>query len=72
MVSIGPAETQRLWGEKRVTLHGLNWQSYQQILHALPQTSAARLTYDRGCENCPISDRNWGDCLHHLTQTFNR
>ena len=34
--------------EKRVTLRGLNWDSYQQILHALPQSRAARLTYDRG------------------------
>lgn len=37
-----------LSGEKRVTLRGLTWQSYQQILHALPQNRAARLTYDRG------------------------
>lgn len=35
-------------GEKRVTLHGLTWQGYQQILTALPQSRAARLTYDRG------------------------
>jgi hypothetical protein len=35
-------------GEKRVTFHHLNWHSYQQILHALPQTRSARLTYDRG------------------------
>ena len=35
-------------GEKRVTLYGLTWQAYQQILTALPQTRAARLTYDRG------------------------
>jgi Uma2 family endonuclease len=35
-------------GEKRVTFHHLNWQSYQQILHALPQSRSARLTYDRG------------------------
>ena len=35
-------------GEKRVTLHGLTWQAYQQILQALPQSRAARLTYDRG------------------------
>ncbi len=35
-------------GEKRVTLHGLTWEAYQQILHALPQSRAARLTYDRG------------------------
>lgn len=49
MVSTAPAEAQRtLSGEKRVTLHGLNWQAYQQILQALPQTRAARLTYDRG------------------------
>ncbi|MCD8485356.1 MAG: Uma2 family endonuclease [Desertifilum sp.] len=37
-----------LYGEKRVALRGLTWQAYQQILHALPQTRAARLTYDRG------------------------
>lgn len=35
-------------GEKRVTLNGLNWQSYQQILQALPQSRAARLVYDHG------------------------
>ena len=35
-------------GEKRVTFHHLNWRSYQQILHALPQSRTARLTYDRG------------------------
>jgi Uma2 family endonuclease len=37
-----------LTGEKRVTLHNLTWQSYQQILAALPETRAARLTYDCG------------------------
>ena len=35
-------------GEKRVVFHHLNWQSYLQILHALPQTRSARLTYDQG------------------------
>ena len=35
-------------GENRVALRGLNWQAYQQILQALPQSRAARLTYDRG------------------------
>jgi len=35
-------------GEKRVTLRGLDWQAYQQIYRALPQTRAARFTYDRG------------------------
>ncbi len=35
-------------GEKRVTLHGLTWPTYQQILQALPPSRATRLTYDRG------------------------
>jgi len=48
MVSTAPDETQKFSGEKRVTLHGLHWQGYQQILQALPETHAVRLTYDRG------------------------
>ena len=48
MVSIAPQVLQANSGEKRVVLYGLTWQSYQQILTALPQTRAARLTYDRG------------------------
>ncbi len=45
-----PVETPvtRPIGENRVTLRGLDWKAYQTILHALPQTRAARLTYDRG------------------------
>jgi Uma2 family endonuclease len=35
-------------GEKRVTLRGVSWQGYQDILQALPQTRASRLTYDDG------------------------
>ncbi len=35
-------------GENRVTLNGLTWQAYQQILEALPQSRASRLTYDHG------------------------
>jgi len=35
-------------GEKRVTFHHLNWSAYQQILQAVGQSRAARLTYDRG------------------------
>jgi Uma2 family endonuclease len=35
-------------GEKRVTLQRISWQGYQDILRALPQTRAARLTYDCG------------------------
>ncbi|MFM7218896.1 MAG: hypothetical protein ACKO21_01530 [Nodosilinea sp.] len=30
-------------GEKCVTLHGLTWQTYQQILQALPPSRATRL-----------------------------
>ncbi len=35
-------------GEKRVTLHGLTWDAYLQILNALPQSCGSRLTYDNG------------------------
>ena len=35
-------------GEKRVSLHNLTWENYQQILAALPSTPATHLTYDRG------------------------
>lgn len=35
-------------GEKRVVLPNLTWQGYQQVLQALPETRAARLTYDCG------------------------
>ena len=34
--------------EKRVTLAGISWASYRQILQALPETRGARLIYDRG------------------------
>jgi Uma2 family endonuclease len=48
MVATAPPIYQSLVGEKRVTLRGLTWQGYQQILHALPESRAARLTYDHG------------------------
>lgn len=48
MVATAPPIHQSLLGEKRVTLRGLTWQGYQQILHALPESRAARLTYDHG------------------------
>ncbi len=35
-------------GEQRVVLRGLSWDAYLQILNALPQSRAARLTYDDG------------------------
>ena len=48
MVAIAPLTPTQIIGEQRVTLCGLTWHAYQQILHALPQSRAARLTYDRG------------------------
>lgn len=35
-------------GEQRVVLRGVTWESYLQILDALPQTRGAHLTYDDG------------------------
>jgi len=34
--------------ERRVTLTGISWSGYQQILQALPETRGARLIYDGG------------------------
>ncbi|WP_283759767.1 Uma2 family endonuclease [Roseofilum casamattae] len=48
MVSQPRIESEQAIAEKRVVLSGLHWNSYLQILHALPETRAARLTYDRG------------------------
>jgi Uma2 family endonuclease len=57
VLTISPQEVQPLTltvplvkrqGENRVALRGISWLSYQQILHALPDSRAARLTYDRG------------------------
>ncbi|NJK60997.1 MAG: Uma2 family endonuclease [Oscillatoriales cyanobacterium SM2_1_8] len=47
MVAAAPVKTPPL-GEKRVTLSGISWGGYQQILRALPDTRGARLIYDRG------------------------
>lgn len=48
MIATAPQNYRNLLGEKRVSLRGLTWQAYQQILHALPQSRSARLTYDCG------------------------
>lgn len=37
-----------LSGERRVTIHQLNWQGYQQIQQALGERRSPRLTYDHG------------------------
>jgi Uma2 family endonuclease len=35
-------------GEQRVTLYGLSWQAYLQLLEALPRSRGARINYDAG------------------------
>ncbi|UJB71779.1 Uma2 family endonuclease [Acaryochloris sp. 'Moss Beach'] len=45
--TVVPVEHQAL-GEKRVSVSGLTWAAYQQILHALPEGRSTRLTYDHG------------------------
>ena len=35
-------------GEQRVTLRGITWQGYQDILRALPESRSSRLTFDNG------------------------
>ena len=72
MVLASPAPpqptTQLATGEKRVLLSGLNWQSYQQILQALPQSRAARLTYDRGTLEITVPLENHEFALHLISQ----
>ncbi len=51
VIAISPLETLQpkvIEGENRVALKNLSWQAYQAILNALPQSRAAKLTYDRG------------------------
>jgi len=52
-------------GENRVALRGISWLSYQQILHALPDSRAARLTYDRGILEItmPLETHEFSRCL---------
>ncbi len=48
MVTPTLSEVVPVAGEKRVTLHNLDWQAYQQIRQALEERSVARLTYNCG------------------------
>ncbi len=65
MATIAPLYPTQIVGEKRVTLHGLTWQAYQQILHALPQSRGARLTYDQGVLEIamPLEDHEYASEL---------
>lgn len=47
VATVLPVERQFI-GEKRVSVSGLTWAAYQQILHALPEGRSTRLTYDHG------------------------
>lgn len=47
VTTVVPVEHQ-VFGEKRVSVSGLTWDAYQQILYALPNSRAVRLTYDQG------------------------
>jgi Uma2 family endonuclease len=47
VIAAPPTETSSI-GEQRVLLHGISWEAYLQVLHALPQSRGARLTYDDG------------------------
>lgn len=41
-------KTMPIVGEQRVTLRGITWQGYQDILRALPDSRSSRLTFDNG------------------------
>ena len=64
--------------EKRVSFYNLSWQSYEQILAALGNKRAARLTYYKGTleivspleEHESVSDRI-GILIHILTEELN-
>lgn len=55
-------------GEKRFTLYNITWQGYQQILAALPETRAVRLTYNRGVLefSMPLEDHEFAVRLIEL------
>jgi hypothetical protein len=52
MITTAPEPTAELQpipiGEQRVVIRGVTWDAYLQILKALPQNRASRLTYDDG------------------------
>ena len=41
-------KTMPIVSEQRVTLRGITWQGYQDILRALPESRSSRLTFDNG------------------------
>lgn len=75
-VNSAPIET--LLAEKRVALYHISWQAYKQIIDALGNNRAARLTYYKGTleivspleEHESASDRI-GILIHILTEELN-
>ncbi|MDJ0733949.1 MAG: Uma2 family endonuclease [Nostocaceae cyanobacterium] len=64
--------------EKRVTLHNISWEGYEQILDALGESRAARVHYYRGMleimtplEAHENSSENIGSLIHILTEELN-
>jgi Uma2 family endonuclease len=43
-----PLDKRLITGEKPILIYDLNWQSYQQILHAVGDNCGVRFTYDCG------------------------
>ncbi len=70
--------TETTLAEKRVSFYNLSWESYEQILAALGNKRAARLTYYKGTleivspleEHESVSDRI-GTLIHILTEELN-
>lgn len=69
---------EKLLAEKRVSLYHISWHSYEQILDAIGENRAARLTYYKGTleivspleEHESASDR-LGILIHILTEELN-
>ena len=67
------AESRSPIGEQRVVMRGLSWDGYLQLLHVLPQSRSARLTYDDGLLEItmPLEDHEFsGRLIERFILTF--
>ncbi|MDZ8054748.1 MAG: Uma2 family endonuclease [Aulosira sp. ZfuVER01] len=76
--AINSTPTEKPLAEKRVTLHNISWGAYEQILDALGDNRAARLTYYNGMleimtplEEHETSSENIGMLIQILTEELN-
>jgi len=76
--AINSTPTEKPLAEKRVTLHNISWCAYEQILDALGDSRAARLTYYQGMleimtplEEHETSSEHIGMLIHLLTEELN-